>query len=281
MNRWLLIIAFGAALAAPLVSFVGAAVQDKGNRNEDAKGAKYAESGFALVELFTSEGCSSCPPADKLFAEVLQEAAKSGRRVIGVAFHVDYWDRLGWADPYGARAFSLRQQAYAKALRAQVYTPQAIVNGKAEFVGSDGPRAREVIDAALKQPAVAQVKLDLRKPKAPGLLTVDFEVTGAPAGAILNVAVVQHGLSTNVKRGENAGRTLRHENVARALEVVRIDKGSKGSVELKLPADLPEKSATVIAFVQEANLGSVLGATELAAALETRKERSGPGRDAK
>ena len=186
--------------------------------------AQGSEPPFAVVELFTSEGCSSCPPADALLAEILKDAGKDGRRVFGLAFHVDYWNRLGWTDPYSAPAFSRRQQSYAQAFKNdQVYTPQMIVNGTEEFVGSDRQRSCAAIDAALKRGGRAQVKLQQEKPNAPGSLALTYAVAGAARGAVLNVAVVERNVISAVARGENGGRTLRHENVVRAFQTVRLE----------------------------------------------------------
>ena len=233
---------------------------------------KEAEAPFALVELFTSEGCSSCPPADALLGEILQDARKQGRRVFGLAFHVDYWNRLGWTDPYSTAALSRRQQSYAQAFQNdQVYTPQMIVNGTEEFVGSDRRRARAAIEAALKRPGRAQVKLQQDEPSAHGSLALSYVVAGAARGAVLNVAVVERNVMSTVKRGENGGRTLHHENVVRAFQTVRLDNSGKGAVRLALPADLVYSKASVIGYVQEADTGAVLGATSLTLAADTTR----------
>jgi methionine-S-sulfoxide reductase len=235
--------------------------------NARAGDARDSEAPFAVVELFTSEGCSSCPPADALLREILQDARKRGRRVFGLAFHVDYWDRLGWTDPYGAPAFARRQQAYARSLKIdRVYTPQMIVNGVEEFVGSDAPRSRAAIEAALKRPAGALVKLRHQEVKGTRSLAFAYAVTRAPPGAVLHVAVVERGLSSAIKRGENGGRTLRHENVVRAFRTVRLDESGQGGVELQPPAGLVPTNASVIAYVQEADSGAIAGATALALA---------------
>ena len=102
-----------------------------------------------LVELFTSEGCSSCPPADELLAKLSREQPVDGATIVPLAFHVDYWNRLGWVDRFSSPQFTKRQQEYAAALRADTYTPQMVVDGRDEFVGSDDARARQSIaDAA-------------------------------------------------------------------------------------------------------------------------------------
>jgi hypothetical protein len=232
--------------------------QDK--EADAAKGGDDAAPGFAVVELFTSEGCSSCPPADALLAEQVRDAREHGRPVYCLAFQVDYWNRLGWTDPYSDAAFSQRQNDYARAFRSdQVYTPQMVVNGTDAFVGSERARSRKSIDAALKQPAKVQVKLSQGKADT-GSLVLTYEALSAPKGAVMNIAVVERGLVSKVPRGENGGRTLRHENVVRVFQAVRLNESGKGSVELKLPADLVRKNSSAIAYIQE-GAGAVIGAS--------------------
>jgi hypothetical protein len=131
-------------------------------------------------------------------------------------------------------------------------------------VGSDRVRARAALEAALKRQASVRVKLRRELPKAPGSLAIAFEVTRAERGGVLHLAVVQPRAISAVKRGENAGRTLRHDNVVRAFTSTRLDENGKGNVDLKLPADLVNHNSAVIGYVQEADTGVVLGATALA-----------------
>lgn len=217
--------------------------------------------GVAVVELFTSEGCSSCPPADAVLARLAADARDRGLAVYPLAFHVDYWDRLGWRDPYSSKANTDRQYAYAAALGAagQVYTPQMVVNGTAAFTGSNGREADRQVAAALGRPPPAAAVAMKAEATDAGAVRVGYDVSGAPAGAVLNVAVVERGLETKVPRGENAGRTLRHENVVRAFEVIPLDKAA-GSVEVKVPAGVNLKNAAVVGFVQDAKRMTVSGA---------------------
>ncbi len=261
MRAWRLIACVGAAALLGVIAVRAILPSSFGRAKEPGAANDDAAPGFAVVELFTSEGCSSCPPADALLAEQVQDAREHGRPVYCLAFQVDYWNRLGWADPYSDAAYSLRQNDYAQAFHSdRVYTPQMIVNGADEFVGSDRDRSRKSIDAALKQPAKTQLKLSKEKGDA-GAVVLSFEARSAPKGAVVNVAVVERGLVSKVPRGENAGRTLRHENVVRVFRTIRLDDSGKGSVELKLPADLAPKNASAIAYVQEAGAGAVLGAS--------------------
>jgi hypothetical protein len=264
MIRWVIFAAAGtAALAGVLL--IGWSATNSGHGAEDKKiqpknGGEPATS-FVVVELFTSEGCSSCPPADDLLAEIVKDAEKRQQPIFCLSFHVDYWNSLGWRDPYSVAAFTRRQRDYARALKSdQVYTPQMIVNGSTELVGSDRTRARKHIDGALKQPVRATVKLSQEQKRDRSAVLFAYEVGRAPRGGVLNVAVVERGLVSMVKRGENGGRTLRHENVVRAFQTTRLGEGAKGTVELKLPADLVRKNASAIAYVQDADTWAVLGA---------------------
>src|SRR5271154_6196566 len=159
----------------------------------------------AVVELFTSEGCSSCPPADAALAEMVANARKSGTPVFPLEFHVDYWNNLGWTDRFSDAAYSRRQSDYARAFRAdEVYTPQMIVNGTDQFVGSDRDAAKRAIDAALAKSASATITVTVSSSGA-GSYRVSYAVVGAGRGTAVNVAVVERGLKTTVGGGENGG----------------------------------------------------------------------------
>ena len=217
--------------------------------------------GIAVVELFTSEGCSSCPPADAVLADL---ARSSDRSVYALAFHVDYWDDLGWPDRFASAANTARQRAYARSFATRgVYTPQMIVDGAEEFTGSDRDRASTAVARALATPAGVAVSVQVR-PAGSDSVTADYDARGAPAGSVLNLAVVERAASTVVAAGENAGKTLRHANVVRAFVTAPLA-SSPGSVRLPVPAGLRREEADVIAYVQRAPGGdghmAILGAT--------------------
>jgi len=215
-----------------------------------------AHAGVAVVELFTSEGCSSCPPAERILSDLAAEARTSHKPVYALEFHVDYWNSLGWRDPFSEAAYSERQRAYAAALgEEQVYTPQMIVNGTNAFVGSNRARADAAIASALK--GVARVELTIARTGD----RVDFRAPGAPRGARLCVAIVAPRQVVKVARGENAGRTLAHSRVVRAFATQELD--GRGSGSLRLPRVVP-KGGGVVAFIQSGSSGEVLGATSLA-----------------
>jgi hypothetical protein len=225
-----------------IVLLVLAGCRPEARADEPASSAK----GVAVVELFTSEGCSSCPPAD----DVLAELATSNRPVYALAFHVDYWDELGWPDRFASHENTVRQRAYARAFgTSSVYTPQMIVGGTEQFTGSDRDRAAGSVSRALSHHADVQLVL---RPHAsgPDAVTVDFEAPGAPSGAVLNVAVVERSASSSVRAGENAGKTLRHANVVRVFLAAPF-RAPAGSVVLQLPPSLPRDGADLIAYVQQ------------------------------
>ena len=219
---------------------------------------------FAVVELFTSEGCSSCPPADALLGEIVQESRKNGQRVFALAFHVDYWDYIGWKDPFASRVFSERQRQYCEAFRSnRIYTPQMIVNGQREFVGSDGSRANAAIQWALAQPARVEVKLQKQKTSPSNELMLSYEVAGLSKEAWLNIALVERGLVNNIKRGENSGRILQHENVVRVFQTVSLKNSRSGLVTIELPNTVKLQNSSIIGYVQDAKTMEVLGAVGL------------------
>ncbi len=211
--------------------------------------------GTALVELFTSEGCSSCPPADEAVAEAAR--AHPGN-VFVLCFHVDYWDRLGWKDAYSNNAWTVRQNRYAEQMKfSSVYTPEAIVNGKTEFTGSDKSRLTKTIDQELKNPAPVPLTLEAREGKDKTIIA-SYKLT-ALTGQSLNVALVQRNADTEVKRGENEGKRLHHINIVRDLRTVAA---SSGGVVFHLPAGLNAADCEVIAFVQNNSTLAIGAAAE-------------------
>lgn len=195
-----------------------------------------------IVELFTSEGCSSCPSADALMPKLKEQY---GDGLIVLSFHVDYWDRLGWKDAFSKPEWTRRQNQYAAALRNDnIYTPQAVVNGKSHITGSNRSVLQQLIEKELAAQQPAAITLSA---KAEGRsISVAYDAP-LKAGEIVNIALVQHHATTDVRRGENGGRRLQHYNVVRQLK--QSDEG-KGSLSFALPDGLGTADAGVIAFVQ-------------------------------
>jgi hypothetical protein len=213
---------------------------------------------FALLELFTSEGCSTCPPADQLLSQIAANARTNGQRILTMEFHVDYWDHLGWTDPFSSAEFSARQERYVEVLRlAGVYTPQLIVNGAEGFVGSDRRRAESAITAALARPA--STSLEFRVTAGATDYRVDYKVSAAPKGAVLCLALVDSNVVTRVGAGENSGRTLAHTNVVREFVSLRLGDRREGTATLRGPRTKPTSAMHVIGFVQDSRTLAVLG----------------------
>ena len=216
-----------------------------------------------LVELFTSEGCSSCPPADKILQE-LDRQLIPGAEMVVLSEHVDYWDHIGWKDPYSARFYSDRQSIYAHRFHLDgPYTPQMVVNGSDEFLGSDLERAGKVFAQALETQEIV-VRLSSISIDAGNTLHAHVETGAVPSEADVMVAVALNHAESRVLRGENGGRTLTHTAVVRAME--KIGTAQRGQVfahdlQVKLEPGSTRDNLRVIAFVQEAKQGKVLGAT--------------------
>jgi hypothetical protein len=216
---------------------------------------------FAVVELFTSEGCSSCPPADALLAELAMKYEGAGTRVFLLSLHVDYWDRLGWKDPFGSPEHSRRQHLYATALRNNgVYTPQAVVNGTTQFVGSDRKQMLAAVERALKSQAKARITLAAASAAASDMVVIQYSVNPVPTDCLLHIALVERNLSTDVRRGENGGRKLQHDNVVRVMQTVEPKTDGRGEVELALPAGVVRGNAWVVAYAQDRKSMAIVGA---------------------
>ncbi|MEM9935667.1 MAG: DUF1223 domain-containing protein, partial [Bacteroidota bacterium] len=190
-------------------------------------------SGIAVVELFTSQGCSSCPPADAYLSQLVKEAQSDGKEIYPLSFHVDYWNYLGWKDPYSKERYSERQYAYAGALGERVYTPQMIINGKDVFVGSDKRKGNALIPLALGTPATHSIHLEILSSQK-GTVDVQFSIKGDLDDTVLNLALVQDGLSDQISRGENRGRQLTHEHVVRAFRSLSVS-AAKGTETVSIP----------------------------------------------
>jgi hypothetical protein len=207
-----------------------------------------------VVELFSSEGCSSCPAAD----EVLRTLEVPGIEIIPIEWHVDYWDNLGWKDPFSSRDATARQRQYESLLHVRgSYTPQMIVDGAREFVGSDRASAAEAIRAA----ATAQ-HVPLRASSA-GIGRAQLEGNGGQAGAVLDVILTESGLESSVRQGENAGRTLKHGPVVRWSAPPQQVRGAF-TLSVNVPSDASwnKDHLNLVAWIQEAD-GTIRGSTRI------------------
>ncbi len=218
------------------------------------------QSRAVLVELFTSEGCSSCPSADDLLRKVNGTKTASGQLIVGISEHVTYWNHLGWSDPFSADAYTARQTVYRDRFHLDsVYTPQIVVNGSEQIVGSD----RSGLERALQhQNSRPQSPLRITHTSVAGhVLNVSF-FAGAPSRKGIDImAVLADDLDrSNVQRGENSGRTLTHVAVARSVvRLTDLQTTTERSVQLSLPTSFDaSKGHHLILFAQTAGQGAVL-----------------------
>ncbi|MTH14785.1 DUF1223 domain-containing protein [Flavobacterium sp. LC2016-01] len=218
--------------------------------NQDKKG-------FALLELYTSEGCSSCPPADELMGKIQKEYKEDNVYVL--SYHVDYWDKQGWKDIFSSASNTKRQYDYAKFLgKEPIYTPQLIINGKIDYIGSQETAVQNGIRTALSKPVNAEITLEASIEE--NKLNVNYSLSKVPKNNRLFIAVVQKSGKINVKRGENANRVLSHFQIVRSLNSFALTENSKGTASLALPKDFNTKDFEVIGFVQDMNSGIILTA---------------------
>ncbi len=222
-----------------------------------------------VVELFTSEGCSSCPPADEVLARLEHTQPVAGVEIIALGEHVDYWNYIGWSDPFSSPAFSERQGVYAEAFgRDGVYTPQMVVDGGAEFVGSNWNKAVAAISQAARAPK-AEVQITPVR-KISGAVSLQVRAGNLPAvtggdTVDLLLSVTESDLSSNVSRGENAGRRLNHRTVVRHISLIGSSEAKPGasfSAEstVTLAKGWKQENLRAVAFIQERKSRRVIGA---------------------
>jgi hypothetical protein len=214
-----------------------------------------------LVELFTSEGCSDCPPADAFLKALDTAQPIPGAQLIVLEEHVDYWDDQGWRDPFSSHALTLRQNEYVDRLHVKngPYTPQMVVDGSEAFVGSDRPQAGRAFAKEIPVPKIS-VQISAIHIED-GKILAHLEIGAAPLKAEVFIAVALDHVESQVLRGENGGRQLQHVAVVERLDSVgKIKKGETFSKDVTIKMDRPQKEYRVIAFVQQADEGKVLGA---------------------
>jgi hypothetical protein len=209
-----------------------------------------------LVELFTSEGCSSCPPADAVLARLHREQPVPGVQLVVLSEHVDYWNDLGWKDPFSDARFSDRQGRYG----SRIYTPQVVVDGRIDVLGSDEAAIVRAAKEAARDPH-GTVRLE----RSTGGVRISVSGLSEPRHADVVLAVVEDGLVSKVERGENAGRTLTHAAVVRSLrQVGSVPAGaSQWSTEAPVSLENSWKQPRLIAFVQDAASRRVLASGAL------------------
>ncbi|WP_159467032.1 thioredoxin family protein [Dyadobacter sp. 3J3] len=218
--------------------------------------------GFAVLELFTSEGCSSCPSADALVGKIQKEY--KDKPVYILSFHVDYWNRLGWRDVFSDPAFTKRQQQYASIMKLpSVYTPQAIVDGNTEFVGSQEATMRKAIAEGLNSNTTTQIVFENIK-AGKEQISLDYHIDGDLSNASLVLALVQKTAESKVRAGENAGRILSHVQIARRIQNIVINEKNTGKAFINVPDNLKNIDLEVIGFLQNTENGKITAANRAA-----------------
>ncbi len=232
-----------------------------------AEAATNAAKTPVVLELFTSEGCSSCPPADRLLQSLDEKQPFTNAELLVLSEHVDYWNGHGWVDPYSSSSFSARQLRYAEQFGlGEVYTPQLIVDGQREAVGSDDVVIRKAVEIAARS---EKVSLTLSNAVLDGS-RIKFHVASADlprsgGAATVYVALAENKVQSNVGGGENGGRLLTHVAVVRVLAVVgTLEPGSSfaKNVVIPLPSRMPPTGIRVVAFLQEDKSHKIVGAAQ-------------------
>ncbi len=208
--------------------------------------------GFALVELYTSEGCSSCPPADELVGKL----SGTTENVIVLSYHVDYWDNLGWKDSYSSPLYSKRQREYGNYLHLNsIYTPQIVVNGIVEFVGSNESRLKEAIHKSLQDIPVAEIGLQVKQESDRIAVAI---ITEGDGDSELHLALVEKQATDFVQRGENSGKKLNHYFTVREFQ---SGPDQRGTHYFNIPSGLHAADLLVVAFIQNKKTGHIVAAS--------------------
>jgi len=219
-----------------------------------------------LVELYTSEGCSSCPPADKALMFLEKEQPYAQAEIITLALHVDYWNNLGWKDEFSSPLFSQRQTVYAQRLNLDsTYTPQMIVDGRIQFVGSNLGEAGKAITEAAKSPK-ANIEAAFNNENDENnenILKIKISDIPKHEDATVFLAIAENNLASNVKRGENAGKNLEHTSVVRELKTIGKIEAKSGSFEqetaLNIQPNWKAENLSYVVFIQENESRKIIG----------------------
>lgn len=216
-----------------------------------------------LVELFTSEGCSSCPPADLFLSHLQKDQPVAGVEIITLSEHVDYWNQLGWTDPFSSHGFTERQARYAESLRGEgPYTPQMVVDGSKGFVGSDSHKVLLAIVEAAKAP---KASIELHCGGSP--LRLGIQATMVQEDSDVLLALTENGLASNVARGENRGRTMAHDGVTRRLTMIGFAKKQapfEAKQKIAIESGWKRENLSAVVFLQGRSSHRVLGASRIA-----------------
>jgi hypothetical protein len=210
-----------------------------------------------VVELFTSEGCSSCPAADELLKEISEKREGEGKPFVALAFHVTYWNHLGWIDPYSNEAFTDRQKKYYSVLKQpQLYTPQVVINGAHEFVGSNAIAFRDTLAKAEKRKS--SYSIDATAKQEGDSIKIEYTVDSESKNYLMNIALIERNSERSVTRGENKNRTLKHFNVVREFKTRELKK--QGMIKFARVKDLAINNMEIVLYVQHKKTMKIGGA---------------------
>jgi len=218
--------------------------------------------GIVVVELFTSEGCSSCPPADALLASLSRQRNSASTELVLLGEHVEYWNDLGWRDRFSAPAFTQRQYNYVRQLHlATAFTPQVVIDGRLQTVGGNGGALQKLIAEAARTPKPAGVSLSFVSPDKLRVHVTD----SSHANSKVLLAVTEDNLGTTVQAGENSGRTLTHAAVVRILEALGTTADGSFEKVVAIPSKGEWKKADLrlVVLVQDQQTGAIRGAASL------------------
>jgi hypothetical protein len=258
------------ALIGVLGILIAGSLRMAGGRESASAVPVGGHNAIVLAELFTSEGCSSCPPADEILSRLVQQQPVTGVTVLGLSEHVDYWNRLGWVDPFSSASFSKRQSEYAaRVFRSRdVFTPQLVIDGSQEEVGSDAKGVyRKIAQAAQVPKAVVNVVAGL--PSATTALQIRIKVDVPPdiivrEASDVVIAIAEDNLASDVRHGENGGKLLKHSCVVRRLltagTLMPQTRGWSGTTSVAIAPEWKSADLKVIGFLQEQQSRRIMGA---------------------
>lgn len=252
-------------------ALLGSVASLNSTRSVPAQSAAQADRSPVIIELFTSEGCSTCPPADALLSKLEVHQPIAGAEIIGLEEHVDYWNHDGWIDPYSSGEWTLRQQEYVSRLKSNSpYTPQMIVDGQTEFTGNNARKAQEAIQQAAKQEKTS-VSIAAGALAKNNVLACEVQVANIPRAGEQDkvdvwLAVTEAGLTTGaVTAGENKGHTWEHASIVRSLQKIGSISSSSSlpflaKPQIKLRSNWKRENLRLVAFVQERKSWRIIGA---------------------
>lgn len=217
---------------------------------------------FVIIENFSSEGCSSCPEADRFLGEVIRRSDSASQPVYVIDFHVDVWNKSGWVDKYSDSTYTHRQMNYiGKQAGIPMYTPQSFLNGILSVPGSDRKSIGSFIQKTLSKPSSHFLKTNAYQTTVDSVI-IEYEIFGKIDSTVINFAIADNSITTKVTAGENAGKTLNHHNVVRVFKTEAVTV-NKGKVYLAVPKGLNLKQTRIVTYVQNQNSWYVLAADQL------------------